>query len=298
MIHPKNIVYHVIANPKVPTNPKYAFDPFTSQMIRFCKLLHENGHTIYFYGCSDCQEFVDHTQYFTVIDKKYYDELEKTTNNLSDPRLLAGSTPDFLQSDLMKKIENLFSYNLTKKINDNYVQYDMVCHFFENQVCGYKYTDKDMIHIQPMQFGGYWTCYQYIVCATDQWYKNMTQNIPVNNLQVTSIIHPWFDKDDYLINQGELKDTFLYLARISNYKGFDIFLQLVDKFPKYNFIAAGGCTKYDEEKGIIWSGEKKYDIKKYNNLKYIGVIYGKEKKKLLANVSALIQPTVYFEPSY
>lgn len=294
MITPKTIIYHVVANPKVPTNPKYAFDPFTSQMIRFCKLLHDNGHIVYFYGCSGCEEFVDHTKYFSIINKKYYDKLEESTNNLSDPRLLTGTSPDVLKSNLLEKIEKKFYKNLIEKINENYSQYDMVCHFFENLLGGYKY--KNIIHIQPMQFGGYWEGYLYMVCATDQWYRCITHNKPSNNLLVTSIIHPWFYKNDYTINKEKWKDTFLYLARISNYKGFDIFLRLVEKFPRYNFIVAGGCTKYDEEEGILYCGEKEYHIKKFKNLEYVGVVYGEKKRELLANVSALIQPTAYFEP--
>ena len=71
---------------------------------------------------------------------------------------------------------------------------------------------------------------------------------------------------------------------------------------QYNFIIAGGTLDYDPHTGIMNVGkmsgtEDRYiNLSIYPNVEYIGPVGGRAKKELLSRVTALIQPTIYFEP--
>ena len=86
------------------------------------------------------------------------------------------------------------------------------------------------------------------------------------------------------------------------YKGIDQFLKYSTYYRQYNFIIAGGTLDYNEKTGTMNIGKIEgtddtyINLTIYPNVTYIGPILGYAKRILLSRVTALIQPTRYFEP--
>jgi len=114
-------------------------------------------------------------------------------------------------------------------------------------------------------------------------------------------IFPPFDHNDFHFNQKKkisIDGPYLYLARIQEWKGIDVFMVLAKKFPAKTFWIAGQtelrgnfmriqhCTGYHVY----------YDLDEYPNVKYWGFANTELRKKLLFESSCLIQPTCYVEP--
>jgi len=288
--HPNIMRFHVIANPHVPTLPTNEFDAFTMTIIKFCKLFHKHGHQIYFYGCDISKRHVPHTKFITTIKMKLYAKHGFNPAVFSDPRLLLQDAPDhFPLYPIQQQILKILKTELPRY----YEPGDIVCHLYES----YLLSNTNMIHVCPMQFGGHWNSYKYVAFASKTWFDtttNYSEN-KTNNMIMNCIISPWFSKKDYY-KMPKLPNTFLYLARISNHKGFDIYLRLAALFPDYTFLAAGGCTNYNQNNNIIMSGTKQYDLSKLPNVKYLGVVNGHFKRYLLATAQCLITPVRYIEP--
>lgn len=285
---------HIIANPLIPTNPKYEIDAHTIKIIKYTKLLKQLGYEIHFYGANGCQKYVDYTHYHPVISLSQYDEIKQTTNNFTNPEyLMIGS--DRL-NNIRDNINRIFSDNTKNLIELNYKTGDLVLHFFE---C-YKFDN--MINVRMAHGGGVWNMYEYVSFETVAYMNFELGKINQNKLKVYGTIHPWFDPNDYLYDPSSKYPvpTYLFLARCHMYKGIHYFLEFSKHYLEYDFIIAGGCLSIENglmNIGHIDGKEDIYiDLNIYPNVKYIGPVFGKEKRELLSRVTALIQPTHYFEP--
>jgi glycosyltransferase involved in cell wall biosynthesis len=120
----------------------------------------------------------------------------------------------------------------------------------------------------------------------------------------TAII-PWFNKEELELEyefreNGPEIPTFLYLARCLECKGLLHFLNFANYFESkpYKFIISGGCIKHRIIKGrsVLETENHSIFLDKFPNITYTGPVGREERKKLLCTVTALIQPTPYFEP--
>ncbi len=285
----KRLTFHVSGNPVIPTNSKYCFDAHNIKIIRFCELMYKNNHIVHFYGISECENNIKSTYFHSVLDLSYYKEYEKY---FSDPYWLAGNRPDNFVN-IHKKIYDDYKCQLIKQVNQYYKNNDIMVHFWDSFNNDYKRND--IIHVKS-NFGGWWKSFENVIFETNAWMNYELKRVPDNRLKHKTVIHPWFNKDEYNFNSKKRENTYLYLARMSKNKGIDFFLSISEEFPSYTFWLAGNCTRYDEETKLIFSGDHIYDLKKYPNVTYFGIVNGKEKQKLLSEATALIQPTFYFEP--
>lgn len=111
------------------------------------------------------------------------------------------------------------------------------------------------------------------------------------------VIPPFFNTNDFIYNPESRnpKGPFLYLGRLQYSKGVYTFMQLVEAFPDYTFWMAGHGNIKDD-KLYIDDINKVYNLNKLPNLKYWGIADKELRAKLLAESSALIQPSEYDEP--
>ena len=274
---------HVIANPLIPTLYNISIDAHSVIILRFCKLFFDYNHTVYFYGCD--KNDVECTHNIPVINMQEYASV-----NFFDPNLLLKTSDQYKNKE---NIHNIFEENTRKYIKKNYKKGDIICQTWTK----YKF-DPDIISIDFMNFGGY-VSDEYVVFSCYAWFYELKNMI---NIKKSKIISPWFS-DIELINiryinriciDARRSNSFLFLARLNNYKGLDIYLKLAGIFTSYRFYIAGNSTSYEND--IITSGSKKYDLSKYDNIKYLGVINGDRKYMMLSVVDALISPVRYYEP--
>ncbi len=290
---------HVIASYPVPTDPKYEIDAHNIKIIKYCDLLHGMGFTIHFYGADGCQQYVSHTYYHPVILINEYDKAKEATDDFTNPEyLMVGSNR---LDDIKGRIQKIFSTNTKILLDQNYKSGDMVLHFFQ---C---YNYSGMTNVRMSHGGGDWNIYEFVSFETNSYMSHEINRIPNNNLKVYDTIYPWFDPNHFIYDPSNkyTTPTYLFLARCHIAKGLHIFLEISKHYLQYDFIIAGGTLSYDKDTGIMNIG-KLYELgvsedihvnlNIYPNVKYIGPIYGYKKRYLLSKVTALIQPTVYFEP--
>lgn len=288
------IALHVIGSYLVPTNPDYEIDAHNIKIIKYCKVLVEMGYVLHFYGANGCQEHVYHTHYHPVISLNEYDEVIKNTNRFTNPEYLMVGFVRF--EPIKEKINKIFSTNTLNLLEQNYKRGDLVLHFFQS------YSYDNMTNVRMAHGGGNWNMYKYVTFETLSYMNYELSRIPKNDLKISGVIHPWFDPNDYIYDPSRKYSTptYLFMAGCHMYKGIHYFLEFSKHCLQYDFIIAGGTLSYDDglmNIGHIDGDEDNYiDLTIYPNVKYIGPIFGREKKELLAKVTALIQPTYYFEP--
>ncbi|MGB9674717.1 MAG: glycosyltransferase family 4 protein [Nanopusillaceae archaeon] len=98
----------------------------------------------------------------------------------------------------------------------------------------------------------------------------------------------FIETKDYLFPRENNEFIVLYLARFSEIKGIDLIPQIIHNVLTKNrdikFFIAGSGDKYYEN--IIKELENKYP----KNVKYLGFIFGEEKRKVLSEASLYISP--------
>ena len=289
------IELHVIGSSMVPTDPKHELDAHNIKIIKHCKLLIEMGYTVHFYGQNGCQEYVAHTYYHPVISLNEYKEVKELSDNFTNAEYLMVGSNRF--DNAKNRIQNIFYENTRNLLEQNYKTGDFVLHFFQ---C---FVFHNMINVRMSHGGGHWKIYKYISFET-MAHMQMQMEIMDGSPKVSEVIHPWFDPNEFMYDPYNKYTipTYLYLGRCHMYKGINRFLEFSKQYLEYNFIIAGGTLEYDSETGMMNIGhiegtEDNYvDLTIYPNVIYIGPVYGKAKRELLSRVTALIQPTNYFEP--
>jgi glycosyltransferase involved in cell wall biosynthesis len=289
----EKFVFHVINNPFIPTNPTNCFDAYTIKIIKFCNMMHNNGHTIIFYGDDDAHKYIKARKFIKIIPTNLLNKLQKKTNNFEDPEyLMIGKRKKLLV--ITDDFNEIIRVNILDAIHKNYRynKHEYVLQFF---TC-FKLSD-DIININPSFGGGYAFNYDFVCFETKEYLEYSKKEFNLNP-KIEYWINPWFDPSNYLFfpKTNKMTKTLLYLGRISKYKGYQQFLEFSTKLPDYLFILAGGCLKYDSKNKIIMTPENKINLNEYPNVRYVGVVKGEVKKHLLAKVTALIQPTQYVEP--
>lgn len=298
ILSPSDYVIHIIGNIYIPANPQYLTDAHNIKIIQLCQMFHSRGHDVIFYGDSEAHKYVPATKYYNVIETSYYDQIKKDSNNFTDPRYMTIGCNSFekfkvtVKLDFLNKLEIYLKpitgkHNIVLHVCDTYSSYN----FPE-----YK---NDFKHIEASSMGGH-IYNEYVVFITEPWRQIVLANSfnkGQAKIKYSKTILPWFDPNDFLFNpQNKKKNTFLYLARCMKNKGFDYFMQLAKHFPDKTFWVAGAGYKTDFEHKFITADNNNYYFKDYPNVKYWGVADKILRKQLLSQASALIQPTLYFEP--
>lgn len=301
-----NKTIHIIANIFMPTNKKYLFSAHNMKTFQLIELFVKHGHEVVLYADSDAHKNISFEdtnisfEHIAVIDVSEYDEIKKATNDFNDMRyMVVGMTEfDFLRKKIIKK----FLIGLNSTICKKYKNGDVVLHVCDN--FSSSDFDIDMNHIDACNMGGY-PYSENVVCITREYKKYMEVNHPCFKNKNTIIINQWFNPKYFYLSK-KYKDTFLYLARCSELKGFCEILWLASSFPQYQFWIAGPCISYDSTTKIIQIDGycyeshnpiiKTFDLSLYKNIKYFGTADLTLRNKLLSEASALIQPTRYSEP--
>ena len=284
---------HIIGSFATPNNPKYELDAHNIKIIKYSKLLYDNKYNVIYYGTDGCQQYISCNEYHPVIKLTEYDKISKITNNFTSPEyLMAGCEFDYEKT----RLNLLFSENARKILFKNYKDGDFVLHFYCNDLF------LGCINVRMSHGGGYWKNYNHVSFETESFMIDEFRN--GHNLTTAGVIHPWFDHLDFCYNPSNKykTPTFLFMARCIMFKGIHYFLKFSKEFPDYNFIIAGGTIQYDNNTGIMNIGSLGVEkdnyicIHDYPNVKYVGPVFGDQKKELLSRSTALIQPTEYFEP--
>ena len=279
--------FHIVSNPYIPPLKHYCTDAFTNLSLNFSKMMFEHGHQVYFYGVSGYSSDVICTKYVEVMDKKQLGQLSILTDNFTHPELFTNTNQEIINQ--LSEISKVFAGKVVNEVEQRCQNsFDIVVHIFEPSI---KFK-KSLIQFQCCHMGGF-IAYENNVFVTHDYFEACDKS----RVKTSTIIYPWLDPSDYVPASKKREKTLLYMARCSRMKGLNYFLDFSQGLPDYEFIVSGNCIAYDDKSGIMHleKGEQ-VDFKLYPNVKYIGIVRGVEKYKLLAEVTALVQPTPYREP--
>lgn len=296
---------HLIGNRHIITSRRYTTDAFTQLAIKFARMWHRRHHTVYYYGVTENVRTIPCSYHEPLLRRKDYSRVKSITNDFSDPAYMVVGIHQY--DRMKKKIDRQYWPRLKKRLEANYQPGDIVVHICDD----YREANFSipMIHVTCSQMGGE-ICQEHTVFITAEWQKHF-EIIQRNQLKFrhgfvpmwaysrdSKVILPWFEPKDFTYQEKRPPNTYLYLARCQNMKGLNYFLRFAMARPQAKFLIAGGCHSYDSDTKVMMTGEPgvTYDLHDYPNVEYRGIVDSEGRKKLLTEVTAVIQPTPYVEP--
>lgn len=293
-----SFIFHCFANPTVPCNLKNIGDAFNQFAIKFSELMTNNGHEVLFY--SNSREKIICSEFIQVLTEDDYIMLEKNTFPFNDGRYLMYNSDTENHKNNLKKIYEEKTINILKDKIRGDKKKEFFFHFYncatKNISLAYPYIQ----NVEMMMGCSSFFC-KNVLFASVSFLTDTLEHmkyVPKNY----EIIPPLFKKTEFEYKNVKVDNTFLYLARIQKCKGVDLIFELAKALPKVYFVIAGAAHC---EKNILYvpynvpnnpNEYTPYNLKDYPNINYIGFADITERKDLLSNCCALIQPTPYKEP--
>lgn len=270
--------FHALGIAHTITSKQYTACAFTMKVLKFCRMMHERGHTVFYYGheLSDvpCTEHI-----VTLTDatfRKVYGDYDYKTK--------------FFKYDLSDEAYRTFDAVCIGEIQKRKERGDFLLCFWG---AGHRRIadahSHDMLVVEPgigypLNAGHFarWRVYEsyailnainghtHVAECKEDWYHVVIPN--------------YFDPDDFDYRK-EKGDYFLYLGRIYSGKGVHIAVQVCKKLGLHLKLAGQGNP---EELG----GYDKNDP----SIEYVGYANWEKRKELLAGARGLFLPSQYCEP--
>jgi glycosyltransferase involved in cell wall biosynthesis len=299
--------FHVITNPLIPTDPFYCHERYQMKAFAIAKLLTEHGHIVHLYGTIVAPDIIklgtNCTFYHGVVPLNTYEEARSFTNNFSDPLwMMIDDTGTRIQK-LQKNIRDIFVEQVVPAIEENVNESDIIIH-----TCDHVITSRNlskMVHVEIGKSGGMYCAWPNVTFESNDYHLSIIDIDPSYDIiKHSCVIHPWFDPNEYgilkpngiLDTSVKREKTYLYMARCHPVKGLFEFLKLSVELPDHTFWIAGPASDWVEDKQIMMVEGNSLDLKQFPNVVYHGIARGEHKRKLLAEATVLIQPTLYREP--
>ena len=290
--------FHILVNPFVPScgSGKYNCDAFNIYARRLAIML-SSDHTVFFYGTAEdtfdpCHR-INHVQ---IVKEEEYKDL-----SVNRGVYLCHTDRDEIKT---KKSEISKKYNLGSTIcveqNGQYGDFVLYCYTHNTDL----QANTNFIHVAPCHMGGTYIYAPYTIFCSSVWAHWMLAKLHMTtgyypDIESWGIAPPIFDKKEFLYSADKNSDV-LYLARIQACKGILTFIQLAKLFPTRNFLIVGDII--DAPDGSVAPNDQIY-IQDTNqlvsitkNVKILGYQNTEQRKKLLSQVSCLVQASPYPEP--
>ena len=262
---------HVIGLPHTRSNKEYTACAFTQKLIKFCKMMHDIGHTVYHYGTegSDvvCTEHVD------VVSNEMFDRVYKG---------IPKNGPYDLEPH--EELYTEFMKNTIRGIGERKRPCDFILPFWGVGVKPVCDAHPDLITVEPgIGYPGAFANYR--VYESYAWL-----NCQLGDQQSPSwyhvVIPNFFDLDDFTFNPESRTYTddpyFLFVGRLMTTKGIDVAIQVCERLGIKLKVA-----------GAVWD-------KQYETLppiaEYVGTVGIEERNSLMGGAIATFVPSYYSEP--
>jgi glycosyltransferase involved in cell wall biosynthesis len=140
------------------------------------------------------------------------------------------------------------------------------------------------IHVEP-GIGYPDTFAPYRIFESKAWQDHVTGKQGQMPQYGDFVVPNHFDESYWTYDPSIKKEGVVYMGRIYDMKGCQIFGMLSDMFDEPFYIAGQGDKTYIDT-----------ILAKHKNLKYVGVLKGKERVDFLQRAKVMMLPTQYFEP--
>lgn len=260
---------HALGIPPTITNKEYSCCAFTNQLRLFCKFMSESGFEVIHYGHEHSE--VNCSEHVSVV----YDE-EMKRNYGNDYKF----NQRFFKHNVEDEIHKIFRERSYEGIQKRKSGFDIILCFWG--MGHYELAAKltNCVIVEPSVSYSKSFAPNRIFASYSIMNTHYTQENRDPSFWDTVIPH-YIDPDEFLYSSDK-SNYGLFLGRIIPSKGIGIILDLAKKLPDIDFVIAGNGN-VDQNKLP-------------NNVKFVGVVKGEEKKNLLTNAKFLIAPSLYNEP--
>lgn len=260
--------FHVIGIPHTRTTQEYNTCAFTQKVLKFCKMMHRRGHTVFHYGNPgsnpECTE-----------------NIEVTTNELFES--IYGAHPTGLYDLDNHDIYDEFTRNAIIEIGKRKKPLDIILPFYGAGVRTICDAHPDLLTIEP-GIGYYGSFADYRVYESYAWMHCQVTDINRPNWYHT-VIPAFFDLEDFTYNpdlESRLRDPyFLFVGRVCVDKGVNIAMQVCEKLGARLVVAGPLWADYDRLPDWV---------------EYLGPVDVHKRNDLMSHAVASFVPSQYSEP--
>lgn len=258
--------FHLLGLSHCPTTKEYSACAFSQKARLLSRMLHEAGHTVYFYGVEGSE--VQCTEFVQVLDR----------DNWASVHLKYDWRKDGFDLSCCNAASRTFNSNSVKEIEARAEPMDFILCPFGTAHRGIAGTLPGLIAVEP-GIGYEQTFAKFRVFESYAWmhYIYGVERKMLNPPMYDAVIPPFFDLDDFPFRVVK-DDYFLFIGRPTTLKGLNIASD-VCKVLGVKLYAAG---QGDLPEGI--------------EAEWLGVLSFEERGKWMSGARAVFAPTYYIEP--
>jgi glycosyltransferase involved in cell wall biosynthesis len=263
--------FHVLAVPHTVTRKDYSACAFTQKALKFCKMMHERGHTVYHYGHVESEVLC--TENVAITDNALFQEAYGHYDWKKE--LFRHNTGDLCNRTFVERA--IVEIGKRKKHHDYLLLFWGIGHEAIAK------AHPDMIAVEP-GIGCFNTpCTPFSVFESYSVMNYVYGQEKIQPKWYDAVIPNYFDLKDFTF-QARPGDYFMYLGRIIESKGIAIAVEIAKATGMKLKVAGQGDFK--EQLG--------FDPPE--NVEVVGYLEPAERDALLQGARALLAPTHYNEP--
>ena len=262
--------FHVLGLPHTVTRKDYSACAFTQKVLKFCKMMHRRGHTIYHYGHKDSE--VECTEHIPVT---FNEDLEIAYGDYDWRK-------NFFKHNTADYAHQIFNKRAIEEVGKRKQKNDFILCFW-----GYAHAPIFRAHPELIPVEPGIGCTNEPCCPQNIYesYSIMNQVYGIHKRQphwYDAVIPNYFDPEDFEFNPTP-KDYFLFVGRIITSKGIGIAVEVTKRIGAKLLVAGQGDLA-----SVI--GEVP------DHVTIVGYVEPEQRKQLMMNAKALIAATHFNEP--
>jgi glycosyltransferase involved in cell wall biosynthesis len=259
--------FHVIGLSHSKTTKEYSCDAFSQKVRLICKMLTQQGHTVFHYGTEGSDPIC--TENINVLSKETFEKVHCAYDWKKSGFLINNTN----EANLEFNKNTIEQINLRKQENDF-----LLCSFGVQ----HEPISEAVKPIIITELGiGYELCFApHRVFESYAWmhYIYGKEGRKLNPNFYDTVIPNYYDLDDYIYDDKK-EDYFFFIARPTPLKGLEIAVKSVE--------AIGGR--------LVVAGQGEPPIKS-KCIEFVGVVSIEERAKWLSKAKASFVPSYYIEP--
>ena len=274
---------HIISQPHTQLTNEYIRCAYTSKCVKLCKMLVKEGVNVTVYAGEDNET---PAKLETCITKK---QLAKLGFNGPD---------DYLKNDFdfAKPLWKVFHQGCIYNLNKNLKKGDIIGTFSgrADEQIAKRFPNNRMVEL-GIGYSGVFSGFKVFESAA--WmhtaYGAMAGGnaAKANGNHYDCVIPNFFDPKEFPYSKKK-GGYYLFVGRMIQRKGVQIFDEIAKRMPDSKFIMAGQGAKQIHNTIVCDDGTRLTS----RNIEYIGTIDAKKRGKLMSEAKALICPTIYVGP--
>lgn len=269
--------FHIFGLPHTKTNQDYTACAYTAKVLKFARMMHRRGHTVYHYGHPDSQ--VECTEHIDVISRETYDRVYGA-HDFHSKFFTYNTTDDAYQE---------FYANAIREVGARRQPHDFLLPFWgagHRPICD---AHPDLITVEPGAgyAGGYWARWKVFESyALFHAYKGLTAVGTCNMDNYEVVIPNYFDPEDFDYAPDQKQDYALFMGRIYDGKGVNIAIDATRRAGLRLKIAGQNGAEYLEHLGGRWP----------DHCEFVGYADREQRRQLMAQARVAIVASQYLEP--